>query len=91
MALEATTVYEKQIPNQNLRSRLLTIMGKRIFRTADLRICESRRKSKAINDVTDNAIIISASGMITGGRILHHLEQRLTGLEKKQRAVFFID
>lgn len=78
MALEATVVYEKQIPHQNIRSRVLTIAGKKIFRTGDLHICESRKKSKAINVVKNRAIIISSSGMITGGRILHHLEHRLS-------------
>jgi len=33
--------------------------------------------SKAINNVRTPCIIISASGMITGGRVLHHLAQRL--------------
>lgn len=33
--------------------------------------------SKAINKVHSPCIIISASGMATGGRVLHHLEQRL--------------
>ena len=33
--------------------------------------------SKKINDVVSPCIIISASGMITGGRIKHHLAQRL--------------
>jgi metallo-beta-lactamase family protein len=33
--------------------------------------------SKAINDVKTPCIIISASGMATGGRVLHHLLQRL--------------
>ncbi|UCD94192.1 MAG: MBL fold metallo-hydrolase [Candidatus Zixiibacteriota bacterium] len=77
MALEATTVYEKQIPHQNIRSRVLTIMGRKIFRSGDMHLCESRKKSKAINDVKSFAIIISSSGMITGGRILHHLQHRL--------------
>jgi len=77
MALEATSVYERQIPNQNLRSRVQTIMGKKVFRTANLHICDSRRKSKAINEIKSRAIIISSSGMITGGRIMHHMEQRL--------------
>lgn len=33
--------------------------------------------SKKINDVLTPSIIISSSGMATGGRILHHLAQRL--------------
>ena len=34
-------------------------------------------ESKQINAATAPAIIISSSGMVTGGRILHHLAQRL--------------
>lgn len=34
-------------------------------------------ESKKINDIRTPAIIISSSGMVTGGRILHHLALRL--------------
>ena len=34
-------------------------------------------KSKVLNTIKDRAIIISASGMATGGRVLHHLFHRL--------------
>jgi metallo-beta-lactamase family protein len=34
-------------------------------------------ESKKINNVQTPAIIVSSSGMVTGGRILHHLAQRL--------------
>jgi metallo-beta-lactamase family protein len=34
--------------------------------------------SRKINDVKYPSIIISSSGMVTGGRILHHLRHRLT-------------
>jgi metallo-beta-lactamase family protein len=34
-------------------------------------------ESKKINDVSTPAIIISSSGMVTGGRVLHHLALRL--------------
>ena len=35
------------------------------------------QESKQINEATAPAVIISSSGMVTGGRILHHLAQRL--------------
>lgn len=35
-------------------------------------------ESKAINDVKAPCIIVSASGMVSGGRVLHHLAQRLS-------------
>ncbi len=35
------------------------------------------QESKAINDVKTSCIIVSASGMVAGGRVLHHLAQRL--------------
>jgi metallo-beta-lactamase family protein len=34
-------------------------------------------QSKAINNVKTPCIIVSASGMVSGGRVLHHLVQRL--------------
>jgi len=37
----------------------------------------SVEESKAINNVKTPCIIISASGMVSGGRVLHHLAQRL--------------
>jgi metallo-beta-lactamase family protein len=34
-------------------------------------------ESKKINEITETSIIISASGMATGGRVVHHLENML--------------
>jgi metallo-beta-lactamase family protein len=42
-----------------------------------MHVMRTREQSKRINNVHSPAIIISASGMATGGRVLHHLEQRL--------------
>lgn len=38
---------------------------------------KSSRHSKALNTIKSRAIIISSSGMMTGGRILHHMYHRL--------------
>jgi metallo-beta-lactamase family protein len=34
-------------------------------------------ESKKINEIRTPAVIVSSSGMVTGGRVLHHLAQRL--------------
>ncbi len=55
----------------------------RIFRERDpfnfpyLRFTREVEESKKINDIKSGAIIIAGSGMLTGGRILHHLKHNL--------------
>ncbi|MCP4566438.1 MAG: MBL fold metallo-hydrolase [FCB group bacterium] len=77
MAVNATEVFERRIPDLDLDSRLAAIQGKKVFRPKRVAFCKERKQSKVINDVKSNAIIISASGMATGGRILHHLTRCL--------------
>jgi metallo-beta-lactamase family protein len=43
----------------------------------NLQFVHSKEESQKINDMRFPAIIISASGMATGGRVLHHLKFRL--------------
>ncbi len=42
-----------------------------------VRLCRTTDESKASQQRHGPAVIISTSGMMTGGRILHHLKQRL--------------
>jgi metallo-beta-lactamase family protein len=43
----------------------------------NVRFVHTREESQKINDIRYPAIVLSASGMATGGRILHHLRYRL--------------
>jgi metallo-beta-lactamase family protein len=47
------------------------------FGCRHLRVHVSTDESKELNALTGPAVIISASGMASGGRILHHLHQRI--------------
>ncbi|MEL6108060.1 MAG: MBL fold metallo-hydrolase [Planctomycetota bacterium] len=48
-----------------------------LFRHERFRLVQSLDESKAINEVKSGAIIISASGMCTAGRIKHHLKNNI--------------
>jgi len=48
-----------------------------LFRHKNFRLVESVQESIAINSVKQGAIIISASGMCTAGRIKHHLKNNI--------------
>ena len=77
MALGAIPIYDK---NQIDFSKDLTALAgedSSPFIYSRIHTARSREESKAINKITYPAIIISASGMATGGRILHHLKQRI--------------
>ncbi len=47
------------------------------FDPGDLREARTPEASRAINDVRYPCVIVSASGMAAGGRVLHHLAARL--------------
>src|SRR6516162_9407718 len=78
MALSATDLYVKYKEDHNLDfSRLETSGDHDPLSVHEFHLTRTVEESKAINSVKTPCIIISASGMITGGRVLHHLAQRL--------------
>lgn len=87
MGIDALKLFKEHMPDFDLESRVEMVRGKRIFHPKKLHVCKSRNESKNINRYTNRSIIISSSGMVTGGRILHHLVQRLP---KEQNTVLFI-
>lgn len=77
MALKALEVHRQHIRDLNLLCRKDHITGTDLFRPGNLKLCPKIDQSKAIHKTREKGIIISASGMATGGRVLHHLKERL--------------
>jgi metallo-beta-lactamase family protein len=73
LARKATEVFINHAPDMED----IEIKPGELFRHKNFRLVESVQESKAINDVKKGAIIISASGMCTAGRIKHHLANNI--------------
>ena len=76
MAVLATDVYIKYqsyhgVDVSKLGGEGCTLGSSNVF------VHRKRESSKQLNELQGPAIIISSSGMLTGGRIMHHLMQRL--------------
>jgi metallo-beta-lactamase family protein len=77
MAIEATGLYCGHLEEFDEEMRRQVAGGECTLHTARFRLTRSVEESKAINDLPGTPVIIAASGMVTGGRILHHLRRRL--------------
>ncbi len=77
MAINATEIYGAHVEEHNLDMRLLAdgegspLCSRRFF------IHRTQEESKSINNFTGPFILLTSSGMVTGGRVLHHLKERL--------------
>ena len=77
MAAGVTYIYDKFSEEHTFTTDELNEPDKNPLRFKSLRIVGTPDESKRLNDLSGPAIIISASGMATGGRIMHHLLNRL--------------
>lgn len=77
MALEALNVYRSAIAAHDDDVRPDLRGDDELFDPGDLHEARDVAASKAINSLRGPAVVISASGMATGGRVLHHLAARL--------------
>lgn len=75
MAVRVTSIYNKFSEFHSLNNSLLRRGG--CFYGKNVTLHRKRKSSKTLNKIKGPAVIISASGMMTGGRIMHHLLNRL--------------
>ena len=78
MAIEANRIVVRHTEAQDDEMRQAEARGHDLLGMKSVRFATTVEESKALNNVTYPAIIISASGMAEGGRILHHLAYRLS-------------
>ena len=72
MAAATTQVYARHKEEQDEGYASVLARQQHPLRTHSLITASSREQSKRLNDSHGARVIISASGMMTGGRVLHH-------------------
>jgi len=78
MAIEITKVFEHCQEYFDKETQELFMNGQSPFEFPGLNLAESVEASKAINPIKGSTVIMAGSGMITGGRIKHHLVREIS-------------
>ncbi len=87
MASQATQVYNRFNEEHDEDYASVLAQKRHPLRTAMMSTAASREDSKRLNDMKGVRIIISASGMMTGGRVMHHA---LRILPNEKATVIFV-
>ncbi len=77
MGASTTRIYMRHTEDHDFDMQRLANLQRNPLATHNFFLVQGRSGSKALNKMQGPAIIISASGMATGGRVLHHLAQHL--------------
>ena len=86
MAIKAVEIFMKHTEEYSEETRRLVGQHGSPLTWPGFTFASTAEQSKKINAVKTPSIIVSSSGMVTGGRILHHLAQRLP--DPKNTVVF---
>jgi len=87
MAVDATQIYRRHKHDYDEDSKAILAAGEYPLLTENISFCRSSKESKSLNSLRNSRIIISASGMLVGGRVLHHLRQNLS---KEKTTLLFV-
>lgn len=77
MAVSTTEVYRAALDEHDADFRDEIAEGHLPLDPAGVRFVRDRNQSKALNSTPGPMVIIAGSGMANGGRVIHHLYQRL--------------
>jgi metallo-beta-lactamase family protein len=87
MAIRITEVFKRHADlfDEEMMKRLR--QGNSFFSFENLEMVQSVEESKAINNMTESCIIIAGSGMVTGGRIKHHI---VNNIGRPESTILFV-
>lgn len=77
MASKATKIYKKHPNFYNRKAACIVRCGDDFFDFPGFKVTKNVFESKKINSISPPKVIIAGSGMMTGGRIQHHLARYL--------------
>jgi metallo-beta-lactamase family protein len=78
MAIEATTIYAAHPEEHDTATAKVTAAGGKPFTPSRFAVTRTAEESKRLNGLDGPLIVVAGSGMATGGRILHHLQHRVS-------------
>jgi metallo-beta-lactamase family protein len=87
MATRITEVFKHhaELFDKEMMQRLR--QGNSFFSFENLKIVQSVEESKAINNIKESSIIIAGSGMVTGGRVKHHI---VNNIRRPESTILFV-
>ncbi|MGB5925520.1 MAG: MBL fold metallo-hydrolase [Dehalococcoidia bacterium] len=87
MAIRITEVFKRhaELFDEEMMQRLR--QGNSFFSFENLRMVQSVEESKSINNIKESSIIIAGSGMVTGGRVKHHI---VNNIGRAESTILFV-
>jgi metallo-beta-lactamase family protein len=87
MAIRITEVFKRhaELFDKEMMQRLR--QGNSCFSFENLKIVQTEKESRAINNVKESSIIIAGSGMVNGGRVKHHI---VNNIRRPESTILFV-
>jgi len=87
MAIRITEVFKRHADlfDKDMMQRLR--QGNSFFSFENLKMVQTVEESKAINNIKGSSIIIAGSGMVTGGRVKHHI---VNNIRRAESTILFV-
>lgn len=87
LAINATEAYKNHPECYDSETKALIAKGGSPFGFELLTYTRKQEESKALNSFKEPCVVISASGMCEGGRVLHHLKH---GISKRRNTILIV-